>query len=286
MSTDGWDNPASLIDAYVDDQLSAVDRARFEQAISKDESLRAAVELQSRINGSLRRLYAAPSSDSASHPKAFSNDNALRGPKFAGETSQAEPRRRFLRGRIAAAVAASIVAAAVLSWFGWNVMVGTPSSTPLAGSPRLIDMAEAYRICVANKFKAQWLCKDDREFAQTFFWKFGSALAIVAPPPNVEWTGVSYVKVAGAVSPKCVEILAKVDGRGVVVFVDRDFDLAVAPVLADGLHMHRRRLSNLTLVEVSPFEQPAVLELIHEREMPDDWKQPPAYFNSNVPTDG
>ncbi|MBX3394520.1 MAG: hypothetical protein KF841_04045 [Phycisphaerae bacterium] len=286
MNIDGHDNPASLLDGYVDHQLSEVDRARFEQAIAADESLRAAVELQRKINGSLRRLYAPTPGDAPSEPVGSTDDTALGAMRSFGESSRARQPRRFTRGGLAAAVAASIVAALALGWYGWHAFFRMPSSTFLAEGPRLIDMAEAYQICVANKFKAQWLCKDDREFAQTFFWKFGSALAIVAPPPNAEWTGVSYVKVAGAPSSQCVEILAKVDGRGVVVFVDRDFDLTIAPALADGLYMHRRRLPNLSLVEVSPFEQPAVLDLIHERDMPEEWKQPPAYFKSNAPAGG
>lgn len=170
------------------------------------------------------------------------------------------PARRVLRGpgRARWAAAAALVLAALGAWLIWGVL-GRPAN-PGYGPWRSFETV--YRDAVAGGFRPDWVCRTDREFQDTFWNHYRQRLLLETPPPRIETLGLSYCR---SMSPQTVCLLARVQGRDVMVFVDRierDPDRTAADEA--GLHLFRRRIGRLVLYEMTPLEQPFVLDLLHD----------------------
>jgi hypothetical protein len=70
-----------------------------------------------------------------------------------------------------------------------------------------------------------------------------------------------------------VYLLTKVGTENVIVFIDRkDVKADLSDLPAAGLHAFQRDVGELRLYEVSPLNEPHMLEHFHELEMPEEWK--------------
>ena len=173
-SRDMIEQPGQLIDAYLDDLLDETQRAAFERRLESDARLRAEVERQRRIDGSLGRLFAPPVGD---HVVSRITTLAAKDRRTARMPARVSRWRRFA---IAAALALGIIGVYRLWDFGFPVR---PSDMYAPQPWRSFETV--YRDTVARGFKPGWVCKDDREFMTAFRRQLGQALLLVPPPPGI-----------------------------------------------------------------------------------------------------
>jgi hypothetical protein len=116
-----------------------------------------------------------------------------------------------------------------------------------------------YRDAVAGELD-YWKCADRKEFEDTFLSHYGQRLALADLPAGIQAPGLAYVN---SISTRTICMLGRTPQGPVIVLIDRaeqDRGATVSP--ESGLHVHRRRVGTLVLLEVSPFEHPALLEYL------------------------
>jgi hypothetical protein len=251
MTSFHGDLDRSNLDAYLDDALADPDRARMAREISASRELQAEVELQKRIDESLRRSFA---------PTAVP-ERLLAKLREEAPAAQFVPPLRRRRMMLAAAAAAAVLVWSVLGW----QYVANSSKTPRY-NPNL-PLATIYEMQVAAGFKPKWVCDDDREFASTFLTRQGQGLLLAAMPEGSKMVGLTY---CGGISRYTTSMLARVGNVPVMVFVDRlSADTHPHPPADDTkLHLFRKELGSLVLYELTPLEQPGVMDYLYPAEVP------------------
>jgi hypothetical protein len=238
------------LDAYLDDALSASERAQMAREISINRELQAEVELQSRIDDSLRRSFSS----------AVPEDLLA---KLRGSTT---PERNVPPARRRRLMLAVTALAAMLVWgvFGWQYLASrskAPRYNPNA------PLATIYETQLAAGFRPKWVCDDDREFASTFLTRQGQGLLLGAMPKDSKMVGLTY---CGGISRYTTTMLARVGDAPVMVFVDR-ISADTHPRLPPGerkLHLFRKELASLVLYELTPLEQPRVMDYLYPADVP------------------
>lgn len=247
-----------MIDEYCDGLMSDGDRTSMESRIAADPGLQQAVRLQHDIDASIRRAYAPPDPDAI----------LARAMAVAPERPErvAHARRRYLA--IGFGIAAMIAGAVVSVPTVMHLIRGERTPGYATTGPWR-SLATVYEDTVQAGFEPQWVCKDDREFARTFWKKFGKGILLAKLPSGTQAVGISYCH---TLSRTTVMILAKVDEKEVLVFVDwRSRDRTPQPAI-DGLYLHRAELANLVVYELSPLAEPQLLDKVKVVEMPEEWK--------------
>lgn len=241
------------LDAYLDGLLTPTERAAFEQELAQNAAMRAALDRQHRIDEALRALYAAPAA-AAVLSGVTRQARAGAGHRPVAVTPGA---RRWL------AVAASVGIIIVSGWVSWPYLQPTQKHDPYAHTrPRTVT--QYYHEAVAAGMKPDWLCKTEEEFRTAFERRLQSDLTLATLPEGIKVVGLAYRNV---ITPKTVCVLGEVHGHPVIVFVDRAAaDTAPQPERECGLRMFRRDLGDLVLYEMTPLEQPFLLE--HFRQPP------------------
>lgn len=243
-----------VINAYLDGRLDEAQTAEFHRLLERNPEARAEMELQARIDESLKRLFTPPDAKSLDLDRPNVVEN--------------RPANRWLRLRAVAIVAAMLLLV-VGGWGLWAMLNPTvPEFKPRF--PKL-TLTQAYQNAADNNFREDWACEDEKEFACTFDYRLGKGMALAQAPASVEVLGLSY---ANTITQKSILLHAKVNGRGIIVFVDRasaDKGQNVDP--ASGLKLYKRKLDRLMLYEVSPLDKPYVLELLKEMNTPEEWKK-------------
>ncbi len=264
------------IEAYLDGRLTDEQSAQFAELLKRSPSVRAEIELQTEIDHSLRRLFSPPTAVKAPETSEVVEGSTKRAESVKG------PRKLVSKRVWAFATAASLLILVGFGWQIWQAFYG--DSADPAPHLKKLTLTEAYRAAEQEGFKAAWLCKDEREFATTFHWQLGQALAMAPPPKGIVAKGISYVRLDQANAFNVVQIITEVGGDGVIVFVDKrksggNACLKVEP----GLRVFVKETEHLLLREVTPLDLPMVLDLLEEREIPDEWKKdPPGYSNSGA----
>ncbi len=238
------------IDRYLDGLLSAAERADFERQLKSDPALAAELDLQQRIDSSLRGRFAPPAVIEAT---------------TAAKMNRAASNRPM---RIGAGLAAA-AAIAIAGYVAWPTarqllgLGGRKGPTPIHFVQ--VGAGEAYRTQVDSGMKPEWVCKDDAEFAATLEKAVGESL-VVAAAPGLDVIGWSYNpiegdKSRGVFSGYTMYLLTRVEGEPVVVMIDRTaYDKPVEVDSDSGLHVFRRQIGGAVFYEVSPLEAPKVLE--------------------------
>jgi hypothetical protein len=221
------------LDAYLDGTLAPADQAMFENELTSSPVLQEQVALQRQIDASLTRLF---------------------GDASWGSTAAAAPREgRGGRWRIHPALlglaAAVLIVSAALWLFAASVLGERPNR-----------LAPLYHSTVAQGFIPQIVCTTPDEFAGWLASNYGQAL-YPADDPGIEYVGWSYAHVVSVYSGV---LLARVDGHPVVVVMDRSEREDIRQGRGDdrGLTIHRRRLGELVLYEVTPLDRPRILPVL------------------------
>jgi len=250
--SDGGQVPSNL-DRYCDGLLAEDELRAFEEQLARDPQLRAQVEAQRQIDASLRRVMVAPIAPSVSPPSY-----SLRPSTFA----------RIRRSPWIAIAAVLIIGVSV--WRVWDVYYSKPHAEIVypGSPPRTMDTI--YQVEKSRGFVPMWVCSNDKEFATTFFKNLGSALTFRNPPPNVASLGLSYGNVID-LSPKCVYMLFKIDGREVIVFIDRKENDHTPKITTPGLNLFRRETGKFVLYEMTPLDTPMVYDKFEPYNMPPEW---------------
>lgn len=267
---EGWQD----LDRYLDGALDEAAGAKFQRALEADPELHREVERQTLLDASLKRLYPTPNVDPILEALAngrTSGSEAGPVPLVPAGGESLRPRSRFgVTGKNARlAVAASVLLVLGGVWAFRTFSDRGPGGYQVEAW-RAIDTV--YRDEVRRGFKPEWVCKDDREFATAFYRRFGQGLLLSALPSRLQVVGMAY---CNTMSPQTVEVLTRVDGREVVVFVDTVAKSPSPPQRSDpsGLRMHERQIGGLILYELTPHDEPSVLSYFYEPQMPEEWKR-------------
>ena len=266
MTSSDRPQPEDLLAAYLDGTLSLDEQQQFEQRLSQDPELRAELELARRIDASLRKQFAAPrlpaswdfvaEESTASGPQPLSTVSAdQNGRLLNADASVGGSERHGSRRAALWAVAASIMWLAVL-WQLW------PRSEP-AYTWRSLDNIYVTRVTAG--FEADWLCSDARQFATTFLDRQRQPLLLGPMPAGTTMVGLAYIP---GISERTTTLMCRVDGKPVMVFVDRladDIrpDLEFAKAQPAGLNVFRKELAGLALYELTPWDSPRVVDVLY-----------------------
>jgi len=259
MTKDAGHPSDDQLDAYVDGTLGAEETGRFEARRADDDTLRAALETQKRIDESLARVHEPP-------PAALERVLKEIDRQAVATVTPAGHQVPIYRRpwAIAALIILSVGAA-------WQLISTLPrGEAPDDYGPKPLTTADAfYRQAVENGFKPDWVCKDDEEFSSTFRKRFRQPLLLAHDTGPVSTVGLSYLN---WLSTHTTALLSRVDGQPVVVLIDRlrnDRTKSLPP--ESGLHLFRRVLGELVLYEVTPLPEPHVMGLFYN---PDDGSKP------------
>lgn len=262
----GWTpEDLQLIEAYLDDELDAAKRLAFESRLEREEALRTEIESQRTIDRRIRALFTPPSAEEivavieAQARERRSGENGHL--KLTRAPSNGPVRRRFT-WRSALAVAAALMVGAVgviLSWSALRQRGYQP--------PPFQDFGEVYADA-----RPTWECKPGPDFYRQYFVRYGQGLLIPEElPDNVQTFGFGY---SHSLSEETVYLVAEVDGEQVVVFGDRAENAGGRAVqLGDrSLIRFERRIGGLVLYEVTPLDEPHLLDLFYMPErVPPGW---------------
>ncbi len=251
--SDGGQMPSNL-DLYLDGQLTGAELRAFEEQLARDPQLAAVVEAQRQIDSSLRRVMVAPAAPTVT-PERYS----LR-------PSPWSPIRRSPWIAIAAVLIIGVSVWRV--WDVYHVRSTKDDMYAVGGVPRTMDTI--YQVEKSRGFKPMWVCRDDKEFATTFYKSLGSALTFRNPPANVDSLGLSYGNTVG-LSPKCVYMLFKINGREVIVFIDKKSNDQKPTLTTPGLNLFRREAGEFVLYELTPLDKPQVYDKFEPFNMPKEW---------------
>jgi hypothetical protein len=246
--SDSQQQPDARLQAYLDGQMPDQEREAFAREIAASADLAAQIKLQKRVEESLCRSFKVPEAPAKVD---------LPQPELV--TVKLRSRRRIL---VAAAFAATAVTvfwvALALHYFGGEAEPNYDPNQPLAA---------IYQATLAQGFKPKWVCDNAEEFASTFQKRQGQPLLLAALPAGTKMEGLTYV---GGLSRYTTTMLARADGKPVMVFVDRtDTDPHPAePAARTGLHLFRKQLGSLVLYEISPIDHPAVMDYLELADIP------------------
>ena len=240
---------AADFESYLDGTLPVDQHTAFEARVASENGLRAEVDLQRAIDASITRL--------------FTHDNGVALPVPSDQAPAHRGRRSILarlgsrQGVLAIAAAIALLAAA-----GWYTGVLDRGGLLVSGTPSgLIAADDLYGREKSAGFVPDWKCEDDAQFAAVTNDRFGQPL-LVKPDPRIEVAGWTYR--GPVLSDNTAVLLAKVDGRDVMVAVDdkkNDRRLRVKP--QTGLHVFSKRIGRLVLYEITPRDEPGVLPLFY-----------------------
>jgi len=248
-------NPARRdLDAFLDRMLPPHVRENIAREVGRDRELRAEVELQERIDASLRRTFLAPAPSAA---------------LLAQLQQPAPPTTRSFRPRFGKrwfTLSIALVAVGV-SWgtVAWILLPRPEVRRPAARQP--LPLVDAYQRQVDGGFKPDLANADEHSFAATFFSRQGQGVRIRPLPKGSQLVGLAHINGCG---PGTTAVMARVGGSPVMVFVDRlDADTHPDPPAAcTGLHMFRREMGPLVAYELSPLDKPSVVSDLYPADVP------------------
>ena len=249
------------LDRYLDNLLSPEERREFEQRLEREPDLALRLATQRRVDAALGE-YARP-------PSPQRVLAAIVAAPLPGAEPIARIGSRTWPRRLA------IAAVLILGVFGaWQVLQVLRSDTKGnydVGPHR--SLFQAYHDTVDAGFESDWTCRDDAEFALTFYHRFGQMLSMNPPlPQNAEALGLEYFDI---LTPKTIGMLTRIDDQPVMIFVDRLDHDQPAPQAPQGLQLFRRTLGELVLYEVSPLTEPGLIDHLRQPEQLPSGESPP-----------
>jgi len=251
------------LDAYLDGTLPDAVRAEVAREVEANRDLRVEVELHRRIDDSLKRQFepAIPPGDLVARLRQAAPPCEARQTEATIPLHARSPRARRLP--MLAAAAAAVVIWGGLGWYFLAPERQWPEDAP----PPPLPLAMVYKNSVATGFKPAWVCRDDHEFASTFLQHHGQGLLLAKMPEGSGMYGLAY---SGGITRTATSMLAHAGETPVMVFVDRlEADPHPAEPEPDtGLHLFRKELGPLVLYELSPLDEPRVMDYLYPADVP------------------
>jgi len=233
------------LEAYLDGLINEPDREDFER--EADSERRAQVNLQTRIDESLRRLF----------PVNAGSEEHL---QEVADAICYQPVALPLYRRPVAWISGLVAAASIAVIITFSSSLNAPRPQPFF-SPT--PVAELYQKAVKNGFEPYYECRDDARFTAVFARRQGIPLQLLPMPDGSRMLGLSY---PGGLSRNTTAMLCEVDEQPVMVFVDRlEKDQEVADrqaVPSIEWNVFRSVRDGLVFYEVSPFEVPRVAKYL------------------------
>mgnify|MGYP001156584557 FL=1 len=236
------------VDRYLDGAMSDSERAAFEAEMSRSDSLRDEVTLQRRLDSSLRTSFGLPPAVPAAGILTREEARA-----FAPKKRRAGWSREF---KMFGALAALLALAVSIHAYFWLTGPATAEERP--------SLASAYYKLVNHKFRPSEVCTTREKFAQWMGTRYGVALAPKEDRPDVQLVGWSY---SGAISNYTGLLLARVDGKPVIVAIDtveRQNDWGKPcrrhPGDEDGVNFFSTVIDGIALYEITPLDQPRIID--------------------------
>ncbi len=223
-----------LLDRLLDGDLPEPERLALERQIERDPSIRADHEELRSVDDALRRAFGPSRASSVAPPPIVETPSV---------------RKRFLWPAVAAA--AVLALAAVAAWF-----VLRPVDT--SWTPRMVAL---YRTQERSGFTPAEVCTSAGEFMLWTRRAFQEPLSPVYNAPGIEWVGWNREQ---TFSNYTGVLLAKVDGKPVVVVMDRDAPSRTprAGVVEGDLHVFARKIGGVSAIEITPLLSPRVLDAL------------------------
>ncbi len=245
------EQPEMLLEGYLDRSLTEAECGAFEGELERRADLRAAIRQQQTIDESLNRLARPPAADRLRSIVEPTVSNSSRRVSWGG--------RRV--GWRKVALAAALAGAVYGGWSIWQFAASGPAGPPYITQPWR-SLETVYRETTSGGFEPNWVCKDDREFAESFRAVYGQALLLHDLPEGTAALGLSYCH---NMTPRTTCVLATAADRALMVFVDRiERDFSQPP--PGHLNLFRREIGRLVLYEVSPLDAPVMLDAFYDPE--------------------
>ncbi len=220
------------------------------------EKIEKSLNFQKTIDGSIKRLF-----PSAEMPSALLESLEDLTPTVAprDKTSHA--------GRILGMPQWSVAALLLIGIGSWLAM-GVNYLFPEPDHYRERTAVAIYQSTVNKGFKPDWFCDDEKLFADTFAERQGEGVWLKSLPKGIKMAGLAYFKGLGE---STTSLLAWVDEKPVLLFVDKAN--AIPKRLLedrpdDTLHVFTRRLKNLIIVEVTPFDEARIASFLYLADPP------------------
>ena len=247
----------ATLDDYLDGLLDEQAAGRFEERIHADRDLRAVIERQTAVNETLQRMCAPSPGVEQRVLEAVRKAPGAAAVPIARAEAVPFYRRRW-------AIAALLALGVVAAWSLVGVIEQSLVDRDEYGPKPWTSVQTYYRDAVERGFEPEWVCKDDDEFAGAFKKRLRQPLLVAATSGPVVGLGLGY---ANCLTPRTMTYLSRVQGKPVVVFVDK-LENDTHPELPpnSGLNLFRKELDRLVLYEVSPLAEPHVLDLFYVPE--------------------
>lgn len=235
------DSPEDRFDAFLDGALAGDARREMQDRIAADPALQREAELQAKIDVALQRCCTAPDAE-----------RLLRKAVISNPIGQGTGMLRRI-GRMAAMILIGVTVVLGVFWFA--VPSGRHTNVP---AYEVLGIEASYRQLVGDGFTPEWRCETDEEFASTYRTRLGQALVLGQLSADIQMLGLSY---SPAFSYNTIALLARVDGRPVIVFADRaeSVEDGAARFSDPAVHVFQRRVGDLVLYEVTEQDRPSIL---------------------------
>lgn len=238
---------AELIERYLDGALTPDEATAFVESLRQDPTLRADMELATRVNASLRRVFE---------------------PSRAVSPSPIVRKAPMTSARVPTWLAAAML---ILTFGGAIYLVGAymTNSGPFSPPGRVLPPAEfTYRHFEKTGFTPAWVCDTDEQFAKAVVDQLGSPLLVrVDDAPHLSIIGWAYQPYGTKpiISGRTMVLLAKHDGREIMVLIDHSDATRCMPRVmpGGGLHVFERAMGDLTAYEVTPLPEPVVIPRLY-----------------------
>jgi hypothetical protein len=240
-------DPRTRINEFLDGQLAPSEREVFLKLLSEDAQLRAAYEQQCAIDTALRRIFREdPSEKLLERVETSLLQNGNAPPRF-------QTKFHLWRSLAVAALLAFSIAGL---WYSWSVTRPTPVVDVYKAQPWR-SFATVYYDTIRDGFKPAWVCRNELQFETAFSRRFRQPLLLAALPSGITAGGISY---SNTLSPATINVLGRVEGTPVMVFVDkRAVDHGPPPPAPSELHLFRREIDDLVLYELTPLDRANIL---------------------------
>ncbi len=243
------------VDAYLDGLMKPEEREAFEARLRAHPDIEKEIQLQAQINASLERSFPLEQISASQLRELQERSSPTSQPSIESKASPSlvlPPRSLSRTMQVAIVGLAAMVAWIMVVWHLRNNTIETPFFQPR-------PVAAVYQEVLDSGFEPYYECHEEDHFAATYLRRQGQALRLTVLPEGSRMLGLSY---AGGLSRDTTAMLCRVEGKPVMVFVDRlanDVPNAMQNETS-GFKVYRVARDGLVFYEVTPFDSSRVIE--------------------------